>query len=136
MLFFLGILFAASVLYFLWWIGVIVVATAIFELILLLLKAIFWIIIRPIVWLVIRPLQFLFGQRRAAVVYNPPQHAIATNMSTSAITPILLEAKPTTTVSEQTFQKLDQLAKLKTLLETNTISQMEFDALKNDVLGG
>jgi hypothetical protein len=110
------IFFASAVLTVLFWASAVAVALALLHLILALVKGIFWLITRPIVWLVIMPLQLMFGgsQKPSPKVQQSSFRTINSTAGSST-------------------DKLQQLAKLKNLLDGGTITTAEFEQLKADL---
>jgi len=87
---------------------------------------VWWVITRPIVWFIVRPIQFIFGNRETPTA---KQAAPAPEPFTATM-PSIAEPNSTTSLTV----KVDQLAKIKALLDNGTISQGEFDRMKSEVL--
>lgn len=103
------LLFASAVLTIIFWATAAAVAVAI-------LQGIFWLITRPIVWLVIMPLQYLFGGSQKPSPGTQQASLRAINSPVSSPT-----------------DKLQQLGKLKALLDSGALSQAEFERLKAEL---
>lgn len=101
--------FASAVLTIIFWAAASAVALAI-------LQGIFWLITRPIVWLVIMPLQYLFGSSE-----KQPQGARQGSLRSPG------------PAAASSTDKLQQLAKLKALLESDAITNAEFERLKAEL---
>lgn len=104
------IFFASAVLTIMFWATAAAVALAI-------LQGIFWLITRPIVWLVIMPLEYLFGGSQKPSPGTQKASVRAINPAATSST-----------------GKLQQLAKLKALLDSGALSQAEFERLKSELL--
>jgi uncharacterized membrane protein len=110
-------LFVSAVLTLLFWATVVAVAVAILGLLWAIVQGIFWIVTRPIVWLVIMPLQFICGSNRAKSSANT-QHSPHRTINSAA---------------GSSNDKLQQLGKLKGLLDSGTVTPAEFEQLKADL---
>lgn len=115
------LIFAGAVLTVLFWASVIAVAVAIFEILGLAIRGVFWLITRPIVWFVITPLRFIFGgsatndNHERARSIDVPNLGLGTGGSTAS-------------------DKLSQLTALKRLMDNSTITVSEFEKPKADLL--
>jgi len=111
------LLFASAVLTAIFWTTVMAAALAILQILLAIVRGIFWLITRPIVWLVVIPLHYLFGGSRTP----------------APVTQQIPATAPSTAASSST-EKLQQLSKLKALHNSGAITQAEFDRLKRELL--
>ena len=123
MLMMLLLIFAGAVMTVLFWATAIAVAVAIFELLSLAIRGVFWLITRPIVWFVIMPLRFIFGDS-------------ATHHSNEGggTGPSDFRKRDFGCVGNTASDKLSQLTTLNRLRENNTITTGEYEKLKADLL--
>ncbi len=110
------ILFASAVLTVVFWATVVAATLAILHLLLAIVRGSFWLITRPIVWLVVVPLQYLFGGSQTASTKAQPGRP-----------------RPNSSAAGSPTNKLQQLEKLKRLLDSGTITMAEFEQLKTDL---
>lgn len=125
MLLFALVFFAAAVLTMLFCAAVVATATAILAVLLLILQAGWWIITRPIVWFIIRPVEYLCG-----IKTSPPNEVT----SVAKVRAKTLPSIPLPVATSAMTEKVEQLQKLKSLLEDGAINQDEFEGMKTEVL--
>lgn len=127
MLVFLLIVFAACVLTVLFWTAVVAAALAIAAFLLLILQGAWWLITRPIVWFIIWPIKLIFGIK----------HDEPANETPPASKDLTLARIPTISAPNllpSMTDKVEQLGKLKSLLEGGAINQEDFNKMKAEVL--
>jgi len=123
------IIFAACVLTVLYWAAVVAVAVILCGLVLAILRAIWWVITRPFVWLIVRPIEYVTG-----VKYEEP------SSSQSSVPPLpqpSIHSLPHFSLPpSQMADKVEQLGKLRALMDAGVINEVEFQKMKKEVLAG
>lgn len=114
---FVLVLLGGAVAVILFWGAAVAIALAIGSGLLLLAKGIWWVITRPIVWS-IKALGWLFSGDSDGQ-FQPSVYAGSTEAN----------------VARDIHDRAERLSRLKALLDTNSISQAEYDLMKAEILG-